>query len=66
MTIEDIKKRIENIELLVGDDEAAHSEEDGLRDDFIRWIAETETGELGEKAKLILSTNDIYFHRWCA
>lgn len=48
------------------DDEKAHSLEDALRRDFIRYIAEYGTGELKVMARAVLETEDMDFSRWCA
>ena len=58
-----VKRHINEIS---GDDEAAHSEEDDLMRDFISYVADYEIEGISEKAKLILTTGDIDFHRWCA
>lgn len=53
----------------VGDEEVAHSMEDDLRRDFIRSIASGEWGaslDLQIAARLVLSTDDLDFPRWCA
>jgi hypothetical protein len=65
MTIDEVKARVEEIEAWKGDDEAAHGKENQLREDFIRYVAETATPSLAEKARLVLSTNHIEFARWC-
>ena len=46
-------------------DEVAHGAEDQLYADFISYVASGGEG-LAEKAKLILTTQDIKFARWCA
>ena len=69
MTLKQIKKRIKKIKDMSSDDECAHSEEDLLREDFIKYISEISRYDLdgiNYKAELILSTNDIKFARWCA
>ena len=67
MTIHEIKERIQAIKDCAGDDEAAHSMEDTLREEFIAYVHITsEVEHLSEKAKLILSTSEIEFSRWCA
>ena len=47
------------------DDEVAHSIEDRIRNYFISELTK-EDGEIGEVAKLILSTNLIEFTRHCS
>lgn len=69
MTTEEIQLKIENIRNISHDDESAHNEEDNLREEFIRYVAEgheTNMPSLAAKAKLILTTNAIRFNRWCA
>ena len=65
MTREEIKKRIEHIESVSGDYEAAHSLEDSLRADFIQHIADL-GGAFAENAKLVLTTDKIDFKRYTA
>jgi len=65
MKKKDIVKAVEYIKAIADDDESAHGAEDDLREDFIEYIA-TRKDSLGEKARLILSTNKIDFARWCA
>ena len=65
MKKEDIIKAVQDIKHSVGDNESAHSMEDALRESFIEYVA-TRKDSLGEKARLILSTNKIDFERWCA
>ena len=65
MTFEEIEKRVKEIGDIAWDDEGAHSSEDCLREDFIFYISQMDN-ELGRKAKLILTTNDVEFARWCA
>jgi len=65
-TIEDA---IDVIQASAGDDEAAHGLEDKLRRDFIKSLADGEYGasmDLQISARLVLSTEDLDFKRWCA
>jgi len=67
MTIDQIKERIEEIRSLVGDPEAAHSKEDDLYRDFIRYVALGSGGiSIVVKARLVLTVIDIKFPRWHA
>lgn len=68
MTWFDIQSRIDSIAKLRGDAETAHAEEDRLRADFLRFLAEHDQvpNELREMALLVLSTEKIEFERWCA
>lgn len=63
MKLEEISSRVEEIRAKAEDEEAAHGKEDSLRNDFIEYISKRKDS-LGEKAKLILSTNKIKFPRW--
>jgi len=65
MKKKDILKAIEGIKNIADDDEMAHSDEDALRESFIEYIA-TRKDSLGEKARLVLTTNKINFVRWYA
>lgn len=49
-----------------GDHEGAHVEQDSLRADVLKYLAEVAPAELGVLAKIALSTDDIEFHRWYA
>jgi len=51
-----------------GDDEVAHIREDELREMLIAYVSQGhfDSAELVEMAKLVLSTNDLEFCRWCA
>lgn len=66
MKIEDVKKRVAEIEAMKGDDESAHNAEDALYASFIQHVADTADGELAEMAREVLKTADISFARWCA
>ena len=68
LTLEDAIELVAQIDKMKGDDEAAHSEEDSLRAWFIESCA---TGlytkkEMIEVGKVVLSTKDLDFARWCA
>lgn len=65
MSQEDIEKRIQAIRDEADDPEAAHHHEDALRDDFLKYVATLDI-PIADKAKLVLSTNEIEFPRWCA
>ena len=70
MKIKEIEIAIENIRSVSNDPEVAHDMEDELYEAFIRHLAGMEDqfgkGNIGRKARLILSTKDIKFERWCA
>lgn len=65
MTLKQIEERVERIRRMAGDDEAAHSEEDELRHDFIEYVASLPI-PLAKKAWAVLETSGIRFARWCA
>ena len=66
MTKKEIVRMIQEIQDMANDDaESAHILEDNLREDFIKYIAKRKDC-LGKKARLILTTNNIDFARWCA
>jgi len=65
VTLGEVRQEVERIRACAGDDEAAHSYEDDLRHKFIEYVA-SQGGQLAEMAKLVLSTTDIDFARWCA
>ena len=59
---------VEDIRRAANDDEGAHSMEDSLYLAFVECCAAGlyEPGEAAEVAKVVLSTHDIDFARWCA
>lgn len=66
--VDDSNKRPEKtvfVLLRSGDAQTQHCQEDALREAFIQSIARRQDG-LGEKARLVLSTNNLAFNRWCA
>lgn len=66
MTIDEIRQRIAAIRAIATDDERAHGKEDRLYADFIQSVADGDADDLPAKAKLVLTTADIDFARWCA
>ncbi|HNF41196.1 MAG TPA: hypothetical protein PLS40_09440 [Bacteroidia bacterium] len=67
MTLTEIQKVLNDIKELVGDEELAHITEDVLMVQFIKYIASNPSDpELAEKAKLVLTSNEIKFSRWYA
>jgi hypothetical protein len=68
MTLDEIGERVEVIRRFADDPESAHSDEDELRARFIAYVAGlTEPDpELAEKARVVLSTGEFDFPRWCA
>ena len=66
MKLEEIRKRVSEIYSERDDDESAHSLEDSLHENFIKYIAKTGTKEQRKMAKEILRTSEFDFARWCA
>ena len=66
MTLEEIRAEVARIDHIKGDDESAHSMEDGLMERFIMHVAEHGPADLAEMAREVLKTGDISFARWCA
>lgn len=70
MTIEKLEKLYQDCKTAAeaSDDERAHSNEDDLREQALRWIAANASNADGIKrvAKLALSTTNLKFARWCA
>jgi hypothetical protein len=68
VTIEEAMRRVEEIRAIAGDDETAHSLEDQLRADFIRWVAKNQQpSDTAQAIALVVeSTRGIEFARWCA
>ncbi len=66
MTLEEARTRVKRIESMMGDSEAAHSEEDALHQDVLRYLAEVAPAELALLAQIALSTEALNFERWCA
>jgi len=65
MTIDEIRKRVAGIEEEAWDAEVAHSNEDDLYIDVLRFIAEGDT-EVAPLAREALRVREITFPRWCA
>jgi hypothetical protein len=65
MTVEDVEKRVVEIRQRAWDDEAAHSDEDSLRDDVLQTIADGAENARA-LALAVLETSKIDFSRWCA
>ena len=63
MTKQEALEAVKEIEAVIDDDEAAHSKEEDLRNQFISDIAKRRS-KLGEIAQIVLSTNDLDFARW--
>lgn len=65
ITVEEVKKHVERIREMAGDDEGAHGTEDDLWEEVLRAISE---GAKKPKQLAIeaLKTTEIDFARWCA
>lgn len=66
MTVADVTTRAKNIELVAGDFEVAHSDEDDLHHDVLKAIADGNCDNPAALAKEALKTLDIEFPRYCA
>jgi hypothetical protein len=66
MNIDYVKKIVADIEGAKGDDETAHGIEDGLRHEFIEFIANSGPPDLAAMAREVLKSGHIEFCRWCA
>jgi hypothetical protein len=68
LTIEEVNKRIDWIKNNLYDDEACHSKEDQLREMFIVNVINKQytIEEAAEIGRLVMSTDDLDFQRWCA
>jgi len=65
MTIDEIQKRVHEIEKIQDDDEQAHILQDKLYCDFISYIT-TCDNTIGGMAKEVLKVEEMTFSRWCA
>ena len=69
MTLEEIRAAVDTLRDLVGapdfewSDDEAHALEDEIRKQFIQYVA-SQPGELGETARVVLSTGELDFARW--
>jgi hypothetical protein len=67
MTLEEIRKRVQQIEDVVWDNEKAHGLEDDLYLDFIRFVEKMTTDDtIGNLAAEVLKAADVEFSRWTA
>jgi hypothetical protein len=65
VTIDEARRRLDDIRACVGDDEAAHSMEDALRRDVLQAIADGSPDAV-ELARIALESESLDFARWCA
>lgn len=66
MDAEGIRGWVYEISQIAGDDEAAHSEEDRLYEEVLRWVAGFAPEPFCDLAREALKTKQIAFERWCA
>lgn len=68
MDVAEVRQRVDEIRASAGDDERAHSLEDGLHADVLAAIAigELRDVEAIQCAAIALTTDTIEFARWCA
>ena len=68
MTLDDLKKNIEHLKSIAHDDECAHGFEDQIREQVLDLIANgtLTRDEMIEFARIVLTTSEIDFARWCA
>ena len=66
METNEINERLEEIRNCADDFEEAHYREKQLLIDFIASIAEDWTGDLSDRAKLVLTVGNIDFKRYFA
>lgn len=65
LTVEEVRRRVAEIEAERGDDEAAHCDEDSLRAEVLAAIA-AGAPNAAELAAEALKTGQLDFQRWCA
>lgn len=66
MTLDEIKRRVDEIEASVWDDERAHSLEDRILLDFVQHVAANAPEPIASMASEVLRTTDLDFSRWTA
>jgi len=66
LKVAEIIKRLEHIQAVASDDEAAHSKEDELHQAVLDAIANGECELPSVAARIALETLKIKFCRWCA
>lgn len=64
--IEKARDAVQAIKAASFDPEAAHSMEDGVRCEFLQYVADAKLGDISEAAKILLETEEIDFPRWSA
>jgi hypothetical protein len=65
VTVDEARRRLDDIRACAGDDEAAHSMEDALRRDVLQAIADGSPDAV-ELARIALESESLDFARWCA
>lgn len=66
MTNQEIRDRLDGIALNAHDPERAHSLQDALYRDFVKDLSESADWYVSERAKMVLTVEEIEFERWCA
>lgn len=66
LTLEEVRKTVDEIKREAGNPEVAHKWEDDLREDVLRYIASGECVDPASYAKEVLRTGEISFPRWYA
>lgn len=66
MTVDDVRKAVEEIRKSINDDEKAHILEDALYQDILESIADGTAENPAEMAKEALKTGTLDFSRWYA
>ena len=63
--LDNIKNRVDKMKNARGHcEENSHIEEDIIHTDVLRYIADNDTGEMGELARIALETEDVDFTRY--
>lgn len=66
MNIDEIRNRVAAIAAMQLDDESAHSAEDDLLWDFVRYVAQAAPQPFAEMAAEVSKSFDLDFARWTA
>ena len=66
MTVDQVKAHVAKIAAMAGDDEAAHGEEDRMREEVLQAIADGTCEDPKACAAEALKSSDLNFARWCA
>ena len=66
LTVDAVKRGVDEVGRLAPDDEAAHVAEDALYGNVLRAIADGICEDARECARVALKAQEIKFARWCA